>query len=91
MTDYRPPVPVKVRTARKTYDCDDCLLPIEPGDKYQLWVSPPNRDEYGPRDRWLTWRSHYPRSGGTRAHLLGCDMAAAYRENAAREESHGMG
>ena len=66
-----------------------CDEPIEPGDAYELTVWPPNRNEYGPPDRWLTWRSHYPRtdgSGGRQAHRLGCAIAAAYRENAEREQ-----
>lgn len=85
MTDYQPPVPVKIRTARKQHACDDCDEPIEPGDVYELSVIPPHREEAWDVDHWLTWRSHYPRNGGTRSHLLGCDVAAAYRENAARE------
>ena len=85
MADYIPPVPVKIRTARNQHQCDDCQEPIEPGDRYELCVTPPNRDEYGPPDRWLTWRSHWPRTGATGARLPGCDEAAAYREQRERE------
>jgi len=84
---YAPPVPVKIRTARKRHACDDCGQPVEPGDRYELAVTPPNRDENAPRDRWLAWRSHWPRGGRKRTHLLGCDEAAAYRERAEREEA----
>ena len=86
MSDYRPPVPVKIRTARKQHICSEhlCSVPIEPGDKYELAVFPPDRDEYAPPGVWLTWKSHYPRTGPKGEHRLGCDLAGAYRENAQR-------
>lgn len=74
-------LPVQVRTARKRHTCDDCEQWIEPGDKYELSASPPYRIAEYPVDRWLTWRTHYPRHDGDRF-LPGCDEAAAYRENA---------
>ncbi len=91
MSDYQPVIPVKVRMARKTHTCDDCGKPIEPGSRYEHHVTPPNRDEYMNVARWLTWRTHYPRNGGTRQHLIGCEEAAAYREKEAREQVNGMG
>jgi hypothetical protein len=77
-------LPVKVRTARTLHLCDDCGLPIEPGEKYELSNYPPHRVQEYDVGVWLTWRSHYPRNVGGRV-LLGCDMSAAYREKAARE------
>lgn len=73
-------VPVKVRTARKLHTCDDCQGPIEPGDRYELSVTPPHRLDVYDVDHWLTWRTHYPRHDGHRF-LPGCDEAAAYREH----------
>lgn len=87
VSTYAPPVPVRVRTARKQHQCDDCCEPIEPGDKYELCVTPPHREECMDSAHWLTWRSHYPRTGPAGEHLLGCDLAAAYREKAERESA----
>ena len=78
-------LPVKVRTARVQHTCDDCEKPIEPGDRYELSVYPPHRVEYMDVPRWLMWRTHYPRHDGVRF-LPGCDLAAAYREKAVREQ-----
>ena len=79
-------LPVEIRTARKRHTCDDCGEPIEPGDRYELSVSPPHRVQEYNVGRWLTWRTHYPRHD--RGEFLpGCAEAAAYRENAAREGS----
>lgn len=85
--EYRPPVPVKVRTARKQHPCNDCPDPIEPGDRYELSVVPPHRIQEYDVDRWLTWRSHHPRAGPNGEYLLGCDLAAAYHEKSARESA----
>jgi hypothetical protein len=81
-------LPVEIRTARKRRTCNDCLLPIEPGDRYELSVTPPHRLDVYDVDRWLTWRCHYPRHDGDRFQA-GCAEAAAYRERAARENGHG--
>lgn len=70
-------LPVKVLTARTQHACDDCPLPIEPGQKYELATYPPHRQDYMDVDHWLTWRTHYPRHDGDRF-LFGCDLAAAY-------------
>ena len=78
-------LPVKVRTARTRHRCDDCGQPIEPGEHYELSVTPPHRIAEMDVDRWLAWRSHYPRHDGGR-HLFGCDLAAAYREKAVRAQ-----
>ena len=78
-------LPVKVRTARTCHVCDDCAGPIEPGDQYELSVTPPHRIGEMDVDCWLTWRTHYPRHDGDRF-LPGCDLAAAYREKAVREQ-----
>lgn len=80
------PIPVRVRTARKTHTCNDCEEPIEPGEKYELAVYPPHSIDVYDVDRWLTWRTHYPRHDG-RNFLTGCAISAAYREHAAREAS----
>ena len=83
-------MPVKVRIARTRHACDDCSVPIEPGDKYELQVSPPHRVQEYDVDCWLTWRTHYPREAGCHASysfLPGCAEAAAYREKAEREAS----
>lgn len=79
-------LPVKLRTARTRHACDDCGCPILPGDQYELSVTPPRRIDVMDVDCWLTWRTHYPRHDGGRF-LPGCDLAAAYRENAAREQT----
>lgn len=81
------PIPVKVRTARKPHQCSEfgCNVPILPGERYEHTVWPPMRNEYAQSDRWLTWRSHYPRTGPDNRHLWGCDLAAAYAENERRE------
>jgi hypothetical protein len=81
---------VEVRTARKTHVCNDCEKPIEPGDKYEHSATPPHRIQEYDVGRWLTWRCHYPRHdvGGSPPHarfLMGCDVAAAYREKTERE------
>jgi hypothetical protein len=77
-------LPVQIRAARKRYACDDCYQPIEPGDRYELSVSPPHRIQEYDVDYWLTWRTHYPRHDGLEF-LPGCHEAAAYREKAARD------
>lgn len=76
-------LPVQIRTARKRHACDDCAGLIEPGEKYELRVTPPHRLDVYDVDHWLTWRTHWPRHDGRRF-LPGCDEAAAYRENAER-------
>lgn len=78
-------LPVRLRTARAQHVCDDCGDPIEPGDRYELSVAPPHRIAEMDVDCWLTWRSHYPRHDGSRF-LVGCDLAAAHREKAEREQ-----
>ena len=81
-------LPVEIRTARKRHDCNDCDWPIEPGDRYELSVSPPHRIQDYDVACWLTWRTHHPRHDGHRF-LPGCDEAAAYREKAEREARDG--
>jgi hypothetical protein len=83
VTDWHV-IPVQIRTARKRHICNDCEQPIEPGEKYELAVFPPHRVQEYDVDRWLTWRTHYPRHDGQRF-LIGCDLSAAYREKAERE------
>ncbi len=78
-------LPTRVRTARKQHACSDCGKPIEPAEKYELTVYPPHSVQEWDVDHWLTWRTHYPRHDGHRF-LLGCDLSAAYREKAMREQ-----
>jgi hypothetical protein len=78
-------LPVKIRTARTEHPCNGCPEPIMPGDRYELTAYPPHRVQEYDVDRWLTWRTHYPRHDGHRF-LRGCDEAAAYREQAVREQ-----
>jgi hypothetical protein len=78
-------LPVEVRTARKRHPCNDCDIPIEPGDKYELSASPPHRIQEYDVACWLIWRSHHPRHGRSHAFLPGCYEAAAYREKNERE------
>jgi len=89
MADYAPPVPVKIRTARKRHACDECDQWIEPGEKYELCTTPPHRLDVTDVDSWLDWRSHYPRIGPAGQFLLGCAVAAAYRERAERGQPDG--
>lgn len=77
-------LPVQVRTARKEHACNDCDVPIRPGERYELSCTPPYRLDVMQVPGWLTWRTHYPRHDGRR-HLAGCDEAAAYQEKARRE------
>lgn len=70
---------VQVRTARKGHPCNDCSEPILPGEKYELAVYPPHSVQEYDVDRWVIWRTHYPRHT-SHTFLIGCDMAAAYRE-----------
>jgi hypothetical protein len=79
-------IPVKIRTACKPHVCDDCSGPIEPGEKYELRITPPHRIAEYDVPRWLTWRTHYPRHEGRRF-LVGCVESAAYREHANRTDS----
>ena len=78
-------MPVQVRTARTQHPCNDCPEPIMPGDRYELSVSPPHRVQEWDSPNWLTWRTHYPRHDG-QAFLPGCAAAAAYHEQAVREQ-----
>lgn len=78
------PIPSVIRTARKAHACNDCGQQIEPGERYELTVFPPHRIPEYDVGRWLTHRSHHPRFGPLGQYLLGCDMSAAYREEAAR-------
>lgn len=78
-------MPVKVRTARTKHTCDDCHEPIEPGEQYELAVYPPHSIQEYDVDRWLAWRTHYPRHYGGEF-LPGCPLSAAYKEKAQREQ-----
>ena len=78
-------LPVQVRTARKQHPCNDCDLPILPGDKYELAVYPPHSIQEYNVNYWLTWRTHYPRHDGQQF-LMACDLSAAYREKAERAQ-----
>lgn len=70
---------IQIRTARKQHGCNDCPLPIEPGEKYELAVFPPHSIQEYDVDRWTTWRTHYPRHDGHNF-LIGC-VTAAFSQN----------
>lgn len=84
-----PVIPVRVRTARKQHRCDEylCRVPILPGEKYELHIVPPHRLDVMDVDHWLVHKAHWPRNGGSGQFLLGCTLAAAYQEKAARESA----
>jgi hypothetical protein len=77
-------LPVVIRTARKQHDCNDCPLPIEPGDRYEVSATPPHRISEYDVDRWLTWRSHHPRHRDGE-YLPGCHEAGARQGRTERE------
>jgi hypothetical protein len=60
-----------IRVARKQHKCDDCGAVIGPGTAYELRVIPPHRLPEYDVDRWLTWRTHWPRHDG-QSFLPGC-------------------
>jgi hypothetical protein len=73
-------LPVKVRTARKQHRCERCRKPIRLGDKYAMHTLPPRRD-VNESDHWWVLRTHADLG---REFGIGCDEAAAYRENEER-------
>ena len=85
MSDYKPVIPVKVRTARKQHDCRACLKPIRPGEQYQIWSAPPWRDD-NESPRWAVVKSHL---GAFSDGGHGCDESAAYAEKQRREQVNG--
>ncbi len=78
-------IPACVRTARVAHRCDGHphCGGIGPGEQYEDWRLPPGRDvKTGPH--WRKLKVHHPADppGGGPS---GCDLAAAYRENASRD------
>ena len=80
ITRHGAVLPVEVRTARKRHACNDCRVPIDPGDKYELCAFPPHSIPEYDTDRWIIWRNHYPRRDGDRF-LAGCADAADRKES----------
>jgi hypothetical protein len=75
-------IPVAVRTARTGHTCAQCRKPILPGDRYEDHRLPPYRD-VNESPRWWPLKVHAPQMRND-SHTYGCDMAAAYREQASR-------
>lgn len=85
MSEIIPPV---IRTARVARPCDQyprCPAGgIQPGERYEDLRLPPGREPFEQSTRWIMHKIHYPRinlDGGPD----GCELAAAYAEQARRE------
>jgi hypothetical protein len=81
-------IPVKVRTARKRHRCDGYPCPakwIEPGERYEDHRLPPGGD--AGYTHWVRHKVHAPTRPAAGAN--GCDLAGAYQEQAAREDTDG--
>lgn len=83
-------IPVKVRTARKRHVCNGfgrrsgCRA-IEPGEQYEDIRVPPWRDG-NESPLWWKAKVHHPSLNATvNGGPTGCEIAAAYRENAERD------
>lgn len=82
-------IPVRIRTARTSHPCAGIGVRcggIRPGDLYEDWRLPPQRD-VNTGDSWWVLKVHAP----TRPEYgpSGCELAAAYREYAEREAEEG--
>jgi hypothetical protein len=89
MADYRPRIPVRIRTARKRHRCDDYLCKgwIEPGERYEDHRLPPGDIDVG-NTHWIRHKVHAPR--WPERGPDGCALAGAYQERARREAAgHG--
>jgi hypothetical protein len=84
MTDI---IPMRIRTARVPHPCDNyprCPAGgIWPGEQYEDHRLPPGREPYEQSTRWIKHKIHYPRIPEN-GNADGCELAAAYREHAAR-------
>ena len=84
MSDTDTIIPVRVRTARVSHPCSgvgERCGGIKPGEQYEDWRLPPQRD-VNTGDYWWVLKVHHPSrpaDGPT-----GCELAAAYREHAER-------
>ena len=84
MSDTGTIIPVRIRTARTRHPCagiGERCGGIRPGEQYEDWRLPPQRD-VNTGDHWWVLKVHFPsrpESGPS-----GCEVAAAYRDQAAR-------
>lgn len=74
-------IPIRIRTARIVHTCGQCLSPILPGEQYEDRRLPPGRDPTAGA-HWWPVEYHYAITSGYSGY--GCDVAEAYREQAAR-------
>lgn len=85
MSDTDTIIPVRIRTARTRHACagtTDRCGGIQPGDRYEDWRLPPQRD-VNTGDQWWKLKVHYPSRPESGAD--GCELAAAYREHDERQ------
>jgi hypothetical protein len=83
MSDYKPAVPLIIRTARKEHRCSRCRQVIGPGERYEIHKAPPWSDG-NESPHWWTAKTHITTPGSSWG--IACDEARAYRDKAEREQ-----